>query len=333
VAGDALPEPEIALGPRAAGRAAVGAGRAAGEPAPQVEGEAGHVGCAEDERIGHAVRAWWWRSRIPAIRPPARLAFAAAGAAVVGVAVDDEGLVVEALPDNAEVVYVTPSHQFPLGAPLSPRRRQALLAFARRSGAVVVEDDYDGEFRFDGRPLEALQTLDASGQVVYVGTFAKSLFPELRLGYLVAPEWLRGPLRAAKQLSGLSPLIDQQTLAAFIAEGHLARHVRRVRRHYAERRAALLQAIGEGGGRWLQPYPSAAGLHLALRLPEALDARRLLEAAADRGVGAYAASQFALDEGRCNAVVLGYGALPVESVRRGAQALLRAAERVMGERA
>jgi GntR family transcriptional regulator/MocR family aminotransferase len=357
-----LGAPDVARFPfdlwrRIAGRATRGYGRSPGRAGPEGdlglrEGVAGHlsfargVACrAEDILVtsgaqqGFDLLAKVLVGRPGAVvavedpgYPPARLAFAAAGATVVGIPVDEEGLVVEALPDNAAVVYVTPSHQFPLGAPLSPRRRQALLAFARRTGAVVIEDDYDGEFRFDGRPLEALQTLDASGQVVYVGTFAKSLFPELRLGYLVTPEWLREPLKAAKQLAGLSPLIDQQTLAAFIAEGHLARHVRRVRRHYADRRAALLEATGAGTNRWLEPYPSAAGLHLALRLPAALDAQRLLAAAAALGVGAYAAAQFAMGERRCNAVVLGYGALPVESVRRGAQALLRAADRAMGER-
>jgi len=262
--------------------------------------------------------------------PPARLAFAAAGATVVGVPVDDEGLVVEALPDNAEIVYVTPSHQFPLGVPLSPARRQALLAFARRAGAVVIEDDYDAEFRFDGRPLEALQTLDASGQVVYVGTFAKSLFPELKLGYVMTPEWLRDALRTAKLLGGLSPLIAQQTLAAFIAEGHLARHIRRMRRIYAERRQALLEVMGSDANRWLRPYPSAAGLHLALDLPAAFGADRLLAAAADLGVGAYPAAQYAVGQGRCNAVILGYGMLGAEPVRRGAEALLRAADRAAG---
>jgi len=135
----------------------------------------------------------------------ARIAFAAAGATVVGAPVDDEGLIIDALPADAEVICVTPSHQFPLGVPMSPARRQALLAHARRTGAVVIEDDYDGEFRFDGRPLEALQTLDTSQQVIYVGTFSKSLFPDLRLGYVVSPEWLRGPLLAAKQVSGQPP--------------------------------------------------------------------------------------------------------------------------------
>jgi GntR family transcriptional regulator/MocR family aminotransferase len=172
--------------------------------------------------------------------------------------------------------------------------------------------------------------LDASGQVVYVGTFGKSLFPELRLGYLMTPEWLREALKAAKQLSGLSPLIAQQTLSAFIAEGHLARHVRRMRRHYAERRAALLATMAQDSNRWLRPVPSAAGLHLALRLPGALDAARLVAAAAEIGVGAYAASQFAAGPGAGNALILGYGTLEVEPVRRGAEALLKAADRVAG---
>ena len=257
--------------------------------------------------------------------PPARSVFAAAGATVVGAAVDDEGIVVEALPPNAEVVCVTPSHQFPLGVPMSPARRQELLAFARRTGAVVVEDDYDGEFRFDGRPLEALQTLDVSGQVVYVGTFSKSLFPDLRLGFVVAPEWALGPLLAAKQASGGgSPLIGQQTLAAFIAEGHLARHVRRMRRIYAGRRQALIEAAGGAPGGWLAPFPSAAGLHLALHLPPEVDAEGFVSIAAELGVGVYPLSQFALDPRRQNGVVLGYGALGEEDVRLGGQALVQA---------
>src|SRR6185312_11059024 len=171
----------------------------------------------------------------------------------------------------------TPSHQFPLGVPMSPRRRRALLDFAERTGAVVIEDDYDGEFRFDGRPLEALQTLDASGRVIYVGTFSKSLFPDLRVGFVVAPEWIRGPLTGAKLLSdGRTALTAQITLAAFIGEGHLARHVRRMRRIYGDRRRALLKGVAAAPPGWLVPYPSAAGLHLSLKLPDAVDPKALL---------------------------------------------------------
>ena len=133
--------------------------------------------------------------------PPARAAFAAAGAEIIGVPVDGEGLVTGLLPAHAQVIYVTPSHQFPLGAALSPRRRAALLDHAAAHNAIVIEDDYDGEFCYGGRPREALQTLDRAGSVFYVGTFSKSLLPALRLGFIVAPAWARPALNQARQLA------------------------------------------------------------------------------------------------------------------------------------
>jgi GntR family transcriptional regulator/MocR family aminotransferase len=253
------------------------------------------------------------------------MAFAAAGATVIATQVDDEGVVMDALPAKADVICVTPSHQFPLGVPMSPARRQSLLAHARRTGAVVIEDDYDGEFRFDGRPLEALRTLDTTQQVIYVGTFSKSLFPDLRLGYVVAPEWLREALLAAKQVSGHPGFLAQQTTAAFLAEGHLVRHVRRMRRLYGERRSALLDIMAQAPD-LLSPFPSAAGLHLAFRLAPSLDVSRLVAAAAERGVGIYAASAFAVQNLRENGVVLGYGVLGTEDVRSGGSILLEAAK-------
>ncbi|WP_329955905.1 PLP-dependent aminotransferase family protein [Cupriavidus necator] len=169
--------------------------------------------------------------------PPLRHAFAAAGARLVPVPVDDEGMQVDQLPAGARVICVTPSHQFPLGATLSLARRRALLAFARRHGAVVVEDDYDGEFRHGGRPLDALQTLDQDQLVWYVGTFSRSLFPGLRLGYAVVPPWARDAVVAAGQYTDWhSALLAQDTLAAFMAEGHLARHIRKMRAAYTGRR-------------------------------------------------------------------------------------------------
>ena len=152
--------------------------------------------------------------------PPLRTAFAAHGAKLVPVRVDAEGLVVERIPREARIVYVTPSHQFPLGCAMSARRRAALLDFAAARDAVVVEDDYDGEFRFGGRPLDALQTLDRAERVFYVGTFSKSLFPSIRLGFVVAPPWAQAALIAAKRAADWhSPVIEQDTLAAFIARG------------------------------------------------------------------------------------------------------------------
>ena len=256
--------------------------------------------------------------------PPIRAAFTAAGARIVEAPVDEEGILVDALPADAEVVCVTPSHQFPMGVAMSPPRRQALLAFARRTGAVVIEDDYDGDFRFDGRPLEALQTLDVSDQVLYVGTFSKSLFPDLRLGYVVAPDWAREALLLAKMATGGPSQTAQFTLAAFVAEGHLVRHVRRMRRIYAERRAALLEAFQAAPAGSVEPWPSAAGLHLALKLDPALDDVGVLRAATKLGVGAYALSEFSVGEGRRNGLVLGYGAVATENVRPGVEALVQA---------
>ncbi len=163
--------------------------------------------------------------------PPARLALAAAGARLAPVPVDADGMVVLKLPRHARVISVTPSHQFPLGSVLSTERRVALLDFARRNGAVIVEDDYDGEFRFSGRPLDALQTLDRDESVFYVGTFSKSLFPAIRVGYIVAPSWARPALIAARRSAeGPHSIVAQEALADFITEGHLTRHVRKMRR-------------------------------------------------------------------------------------------------------
>src|SRR6185503_12504523 len=133
--------------------------------------------------------------------PPLRQVVRAAGARIVTVPVDQEGIVVDRIPPRARVVCVTPSHQLPLGSPMSFERRAALLQFARRHGASIIEDDYDGEYRFGQRPLDALQTLDRDERVFYVGTFSKVLFPTVRVGYIVAPQWARAALIAAKQLT------------------------------------------------------------------------------------------------------------------------------------
>ncbi len=259
--------------------------------------------------------------------PPARAAFVAAGARAAAVPVDADGLVVRRLPPDARVVLVTPSHQFPLGVTLSAQRRAELLAFARERDAVVVEDDYDGEFRFGGRPLDALCTLDADGRVFYVGTFSKSLFPGLRMGFIVAPRWARDALAAARQCSdwhGALPL--QQALADFIAEGHLARHVRRMRRLYAQRREALLQAIARHAGGLLHPVGAPAGLHLAAALAPGLDAEQVTAQAARLGIGVEPLARYAQDGRGWNGLVLGYGladARDIETALRRAAQWLR----------
>lgn len=254
--------------------------------------------------------------------PPLRAVFEAASAKVAAVPVDEEGLAVERLPSAARVVCVTPSHQFPLGCVLSARRRAALLDFARARGAVVIEDDYDGEFRFEDRPLDALQTLDRSESVFYVGTFSKSLTPALRLGYIVAPLWARGALIAAKTLAdGRCCALTQEILATLIAEGHLARHVRSMQQLYAARRQALLAILRTDFSGRLLLVPSAAGLHVAARIEPQRDDRALERRALSVGVGLRALSHFAVRRGAPRGIVLGYGAIAEAGISAGLQRL------------
>jgi len=261
--------------------------------------------------------------------PPMRATFAAAGAKLAGVPVDDEGLCVDRLPADARVIVVTPSHQSPTGAALSMRRRLELLAFARRHGAVVVEDDYDGEFRFGGRPLDALQTLDRDARVFYVGTFTKSLFPALRKGFVVAPRWARDPLVAVKHATDShGDAITQSALAAFIAEGHLARHVRRMRTVYAARREALLAGLRGSLAEWLEPIPSEAGLHLAARIRDPRRAEAVIASLRRHAPGAQSIAEYATRPLERPAVAFGYGVIDAEAIPPALASLRRALARM-----
>jgi GntR family transcriptional regulator / MocR family aminotransferase len=198
---------------------------------------------------------------------PILAAFRTYGARLARVPVDSEGLVVDRLPANCRIICVSPSHQYPLGVPMSARRRAALLDFAQSRGAVIIEDDYDGEFRLEGEPIDALQTLDRAESVFYIGTFSKTMFPALRLGFVVVPPWARPALIAAKQMAdGQCPVWPQKVLAAFIAEGHLARYVRKMRKIYNARHKVLLEALARHCSDRLQPIEGVAGLHIAARL-------------------------------------------------------------------
>lgn len=243
--------------------------------------------------------------------PSLREALTAAGAKVVTVPVDAEGLCVERLPPEVRVICVTPSHQFPTGVVMSPQRRAALLAFARARNAVVIEDDYDSEFRFAGRPLDALQTLDRAESVCYVGTFSKSLFPALRLGFVVAPPWARASLVRARELADWhGPVLGQEALAAFIAEGHLARHIRKMRKVYGARRTALLEALARHGAGRLDVIPSDAGLHLSAWLRTGTRDHTVVARAAAAGITLPPLSRFAPDPqapGAPNGLAFGYG--------------------------
>jgi GntR family transcriptional regulator/MocR family aminotransferase len=255
--------------------------------------------------------------------PPARHAFASMGARVVGVPVDTSGLVVDALPASARIVYVTPSHQFPLGVAMSPERRTALLAWARQHGAVIIEDDYDSEYRFGDRPLQPMHSIDRSSSVVYVGTFSKTMFPALRLGFIVAPPSLRTALRTAKQLSDWhTDTVSQAALAHYIDEGLLARHIRRATRHYAARRAQILSWLRARPERFTV-LPSSAGLHLTALLAPGVPAD--LPAAVVRanaaGIVLRSVAPFHVDTPVRDGLMLGYGAIPTDRIASGLREL------------
>jgi GntR family transcriptional regulator/MocR family aminotransferase len=205
----------------------------------------------------------------------ARELFAASGARVRPVPVDDDGLVVSALPPTARVVYITPSHQFPLGVSMSLARRLELLEWARVHRALIVEDDYDSEYRYGGAPLPALQGLSGDAGVVYVGTFSNVMFPGLRLGYLVLPSGLIEPFQRAKWLSDRHTAhLDQAALADFIREGHMERHIRRMRRVYKRRRDTFLDALARGFGDRARVLGDASGMHLVVRFDSPVVAAR-----------------------------------------------------------
>ena len=249
---------------------------------------------------------------------PLRGAFLAFGAKVVPVPVDNDGLIVDRIPADARVVCVTPSHQFPLGVAMSMRRRAELLEFARVNGAVVIEDDYDGEFRFGTTPRDALQTLDRSGSVFYVGTFSKSLFPGIRLGFVVAPTWAKRALTAAKQVTDWhQPVLEQDALASFISEGHMARHVRKMRKLYAERRELMLSGLQTHFSQWLEPIPASGGMHLTALAREALDYDSIARSARQRNMDVRSLGTFSANGSGQTGLTFGYGATAPEAMIGG----------------
>jgi len=246
--------------------------------------------------------------------PPMRVAFAAAGATLVPVPVDDEGLMVDRLPANAGVICLCPSHQFPLGVSMSPRRRQALLDAAKQRGAVIVEDDYDGEFRHEGSPLEVLRTPENADTVFYVGTFSKCMLPSLRLGYLVAPAWAMPTLVAAKNcMDWHCPTPIQLGVARFIDEGHLAAHVRRMRQRYRERREALLEVM-DALAPMLAPLPSSYGMHLSATVADGIDAEAVAEFLQRQQIRLHALNRYYLGAVDRHGFVFGVGALEPEQI-------------------
>lgn len=267
----------------------------------------------------------------------AALTLRAHGMIVRPVSVDDDGLDVAALPSPDDpaaprLVYVTPSHQFPTGATLSLPRRLRLLEWAARCGALIVEDDYDSDFRYSGRPLESLQGLDTHGVVAYVGSFSKALFPPLRVGFVVLPPHLVEPFVAAKWLADRqTATLDQQVLSDFIGEGHFERHLRRMRRLYQGRRDTLLQAIRTHFGGELAAGGDGAGLHLVGWLPPGADAMAISAEAARLGVAAPPLDPYYQGHVRRPGLMLGYAALDDERIVEGIVRLARAAHGVRSQ--
>lgn len=250
--------------------------------------------------------------------PRARAIFTALGARVVPVPVDGDGLVVDALPVQARLVYVTPSHQFPLGMPMALERRLALLDWAQRHGALIIEDDYDGEFRFEGRPMESLKGLDHADVVAYVGTFSKTIFPELRVGYAIPPRPLSGALRKAKQVVDWhSCTMTQTALAKFMVDGYFGKHLRRMHKEYALRRMVLLDGLARHLPAWLTPLPSAAGLHVMARLADDVDESRFVARAAQAGVGVPGISGMYGSHPMQQGILFGYGGIDAAGIRAG----------------
>jgi GntR family transcriptional regulator/MocR family aminotransferase len=265
--------------------------------------------------------------------PSARRVFTARGAEIVPVPVDEDGLKVDELTEGNDaplLVYTTPSHQYPLGARLSIRRRLALLSWAERCDALIVEDDYDSEYRYDSPPLPALAGLDQAGRVVYIGTFSKVLSPALRLGYVVAPPPLRERIVRLKRLSDYhTPWPVQRALATFIESGGLERHIRRARRHYAEKRRIVADAF--------RPVSEVAtlrgleaGIHVFLELHPTLDAQRVIERAHRAGVVVESITEHYLGTLQRNGLLLGYGGLTLDQAERGSAILAKAIREELG---
>jgi GntR family transcriptional regulator/MocR family aminotransferase len=246
----------------------------------------------------------------------------AAGARLQPVAIDNEGLDPAHLPPNARLVFVTPSHQFPSGVILPLARRLALLAWARSNDAIVVEDDYDGEFRYEGQPLESLQGLDTEGRVVYIGTFSRTVYSALRIGYLVVPPSLVSAFTAAKWLCDRhTATLEQQTLAEFITTGMYERHLRRLRRNNAKRRQALLAAIDKHLGAEVEITGDGAGAHIVMWPKKRVLEKTIIHRAASRDVGIYGLSGYFMGRPRRAGLLLGYSQLNTEAIREGIKRL------------
>jgi GntR family transcriptional regulator/MocR family aminotransferase len=253
--------------------------------------------------------------------PGARQALMMAGAKLVPVPVDHEGLdVAEGIrrAASAQAVYITPSHQYPLGVTMSATRRMLLLHWAMQSGAWIIEDDYDSEYRLGGRPIASLQGMDTDERVIYIGTFSKVMFPALRLGYVVVPRDLLEAFSTARDAADqFSSTLYQAALADFIRQGHFARHIRRMRMLYMQRRTALVEAIREQLSGKLTVIGAEAGMHLVALLPRGVNDGAISLRAAKMGISAMPLSSCCVKPPRVGGLILGYGGTDARQIHDG----------------
>jgi GntR family transcriptional regulator / MocR family aminotransferase len=246
----------------------------------------------------------------------------AAGVHLLPIALDRDGLDPARIPDDARIVFVTPSHQFPTGVILPLARRLALLKWAKRRNAIVVEDDYDGEFRYEGQPLESLQGLDREGRVIYIGTFSRTVFSALRIGYLIAPKRLVQAFTAAKWLCDRhTATLEQATLAEFISSGMYERYLRRVRRKNSSRREALMGAIRAHLGNRVEVTGDGSGAHVVLWPKQRISEKLLISKAAAHGVRVYGIAAYCLTKPRRTGIMLGYSRMGEAQIREGIRRL------------
>jgi GntR family transcriptional regulator/MocR family aminotransferase len=249
---------------------------------------------------------------------PVRTVLVGAGCRPKPVPVDHEGMDIAYAARHyrgAKAVFVTPSHQFPLGATMGATRRILLLNWAQSTGAWIVEDDYDSEYRFDARPIASLQGLDVNARVIYIGTFSKMLFPSLRIGYIVIPPDLVKHFAAIRfAMDIFPPYLYQEVLADFMALGHFGRHIRRMRQLYAVRRATLIDCLRAEFGDQIELHGAAAGMHVTITLPEGLDDREITDRAAQERLWLWPISPYYMGKERRSGFVLGFGSTATEHI-------------------
>jgi GntR family transcriptional regulator / MocR family aminotransferase len=237
--------------------------------------------------------------------------------------IDENGIVIRDLGKKSRLVYVTPSHQFPTGVAMSLTRRLELIEWSRQHHAVLIEDDYDSEYRYSGPPLPSLQGLATGVAVIYIGTFSKVMFPSLRIGYVIAPLSLVARMRRAKWLADRhTPVPEQAALADFISEGHLERHIRRMRRIYGERRKTLVESLERHFGDRVQIRGDAAGMHLLVRFEDA----EIAEKAAGAKVQLISSASCYLTPAPRGEFILGFSSIGERSIREGIRRLAEATD-------